>query len=80
MLRSHVVDRLYVAKIIPKEMLIASDTSPRMDAPVNSDEIAIRLLSDVGLDHPDADDKQRALQAYDTLVSTLEEIRDEALH
>src|SRR5262245_8508449 len=47
-------------------------------APQNSDDIARQLLADVGLHEPDEDAKQRALQAYDTMVATLEEIASEA--
>src|SRR5262249_37504651 len=49
-------------------------------APQNSDDIARQLLADVGLHEPDEDAKQRALQAYDTMVATLEEIASEAMH
>jgi len=38
-------------------------------APQNSDDIARQLLADVGLHEPDEDAKQRALQAYDTMVA-----------
>src|SRR5215467_10491449 len=37
--------------------------------PQNSDDIARQLLADVGLHEPDEDAKQRALQAYDTMVA-----------
>src|SRR5262249_19562676 len=50
------------------------------NAPQNSNDIAIALLADVGLHEPDEDAKQRALQAYDTMVATLEEIASEAMH
>ena len=49
-------------------------------APQNSDDIARQLLADVGLHEPDEDAKQRALQAYDTMVATLEEIASEAMN
>ena len=42
------------------------------DKPQNSDDIARQLLADVGLHEPDEDAKQRALQAFDTMVATLE--------
>src|SRR5262249_25660481 len=50
------------------------------NAPQNSNDIAIALLADVGLHEPDEDAKQRALQAYDIMVATLEEIASEAMH
>jgi hypothetical protein len=68
-----------VAKVVPKEMLIASDRSAAPNGPQNSDEIAQHLLADVGLSEPDADAKQRALAAYDLLISTLERIAQDEL-
>jgi hypothetical protein len=69
-----------IAKIVPKEMLIASDKSPRPDKPQNSRDIANLLLRDVGLTKPTDDDRTRALAAYDQMIVELEAIRDEALH
>jgi hypothetical protein len=47
--------------------------------PKNSEEIALELLADVGISNPDDDAKRRALEAYDTMIATLERIRDEEL-
>ena len=70
-----------VAKVVPKEMLIAADYSPAEgNEPKTSKDIADRLLGDVGLSNPSDQDRERALQAYDTLIATLESIRDEVLH
>jgi hypothetical protein len=70
-----------IAKIVPKEMLIASDQLPAdANGPKTSKEIADRLLGDVGLSHPSDQDRERALQAYDTLIASLESIRDQALN
>jgi hypothetical protein len=49
------------------------------EAPQNSNDIAIALLVDVGLSDPDEGAKQRALEAYDTMIATLERIRDDVL-
>jgi hypothetical protein len=70
-----------IAKVVPKEMLIASDRVPT-DAtePVTSKDIADRLLADIGLSHPSDQDRERALQAYDILIANLESIRDQALN
>jgi phage terminase small subunit len=48
-------------------------------APQNSNDIAIALLQDIGLSSPDDDAKARALEAYDTMIATLERIRDDVL-
>ena len=44
------------------------------NAPQNSDDIARQLLADVGLAEPSDDAKERALEAYDTMIATLEAI------
>ena len=54
---------------------VVSDSS----APKDSRDIANLLLRDVGLDAPSDDDRQRALEAYDTLITQLEQIRNEAV-
>jgi hypothetical protein len=69
-----------VAKIVPKEMLIASDKTPRPNEPKNSREIADMLLVDFGLTEPDDNARQRALEAYDEMNVKLEQIAAEALH
>ena len=68
-----------IAKVVPKEMLIASDHLPA-DANGPKKDIADRLLADVGLSHPSDQDRKRALEAYDTLIASLESIRDQALN
>ena len=60
---------------VEKHELINSNAPP-----ADSDEIAIALLADVGIASPDEDAKKRALEAYDTMIATLEQIRNEALH
>jgi hypothetical protein len=70
-----------ISKIVPREMLIASDRLAAEDnKPKTSKDIANRLLADVGLSNPSDQDRERALLAYDTLIATLECIRDQALH
>src|SRR5262245_7707594 len=70
-----------IAKVVPKEMLIASDHLPAdANGPITSKDIANRLLADVGLSHPSDQDRNRALRAYDTLIASLESIRDQALN
>ena len=70
-----------VAKVVPKEMLIAADCSPAApNEPKTSKDIADRLLADIGMSHPSDQDRERALQAYDTLIASLEYIRDQALN
>ena len=70
-----------VAKVVPKEMLIASDQLPAdANGPKTSKDIADRLLADVGLSHPSDQDRDRALEAYDILIASLESIRDQALN
>ena len=54
---------------VEKHELINSNAPP-----ANSDEIAIALLADVGIASPDEDAKKRALEAYDTMIATLEQI------
>src|SRR5215472_18827550 len=49
------------------------------EAPQNSNDIAIALLVDVGLSDPDEGAKQRALEAYETMIATLERTRDDVL-
>ena len=68
-----------ISQVVPKEMLIASDSSARADTPKDSREIAEALLADVGLVEPTDRARQRALDAYDTLIVALEQIRDEAV-
>lgn len=63
-----------ISKIVPKEMLIASDRSAETTAPTNSDEIAVLLLRDAGLNTPSPSAKARALDAYDLMITTLEGI------
>jgi hypothetical protein len=70
-----------IAKVVPKEMLIASDQLPAdANGPKTSKDIADRLLADVGLDSPSEDARKRALAAYDNFVATLEQIRFLAVH
>jgi hypothetical protein len=70
-----------ISKVVPKEMLIASDRVPAdANGPKTSNDIADRLLADVGLSHPSDQDRERALHAYDTLIASLESIRDRALN
>jgi hypothetical protein len=70
-----------ISKIVPREMLIASDhPGAEANEPKTSKDIADRLLADIGLSHPCDRDRERALQAYDTLIATLEHIRDQALN
>jgi hypothetical protein len=70
-----------IAKVVPKEMLIASDGSAAdANGPKTSKDIANRLLADIGLSHPTNQDRERALHAYDTLIASLESIRDQALN
>ena len=49
------------------------------DTPKDSNDIAIALLADVGLVEPDDATKERALEAYDTMIATLEQIAAETL-
>ena len=49
------------------------------EAPQNSNDIAIALLVDVGLSDPDEGAKQRAPEAYDLMIATLERTRDDVL-
>jgi hypothetical protein len=49
------------------------------DKPQNSDDIAVALLADVGISQPSDDAKAKALEAYDTMIATLEAIRDDVL-
>src|SRR5215471_3806807 len=44
------------------------------NAPQNSNDIAIALLADVGINEPSDEAKERALQAYDVMVASLEAI------
>lgn len=70
-----------IAKIVPKEMLIAADNQKKTDtAPQTSRDIANMLLADLGLTAPSDNDRARALEAYDQMIVELEAIRDEALH
>ena len=68
-----------VSKVVPKEMLIASDRTAETNEPMTSHDIADRLLADMGLSEPNDSHRERALQAYDILIATLQEIADEAV-
>jgi hypothetical protein len=71
-----------ISKVVPREMLIASDGTAATDinGPKTSRDIADHLLGDVGLSHPSDRDRERALEAYDALIASLESIRDQALN
>jgi hypothetical protein len=70
-----------VAKVVPKEMLVAADYVPvDINEPKTSKDIADHLLGDVGLSHPSDRDRERALEAYDALIASLESIRDQSLN
>jgi hypothetical protein len=65
-----------ILRLIPLEpRLVQSENQ----VPKDSREIAEHLLKDVGLDAPTDHDRERALQAYDTLITTLTQIAQEAL-
>ena len=49
------------------------------DTPKDSNDNAIALLADVGLVEPDDATKERALEAYDTMIATLEAIAADVL-
>src|SRR6476659_8535918 len=63
-----------IARVVPKEMLIASDKTPRPNEPQNSRDIANMLLAEVGITEPTDDDRARALQAYDEMNIKMDEI------
>jgi hypothetical protein len=67
------------AKLYKLEVNVNKNINASSEAPQNSNEIAIALLEDVGLHDPDDDAKARALEAYDTMIATLEQIRDDVL-
>jgi hypothetical protein len=62
--------------ITDKTEATITNTTP---IPQTSEAIAVHLLADVGLTSPDAAAQERALAAYDTMVATLERIRDDSL-
>jgi len=66
-----------VAKIVPKEMLLASDKTPRPDEPQTSRDIANMLLLSAGITEPDDEDRAKALEAYDEMNVRLDEIAAE---
>ena len=68
-----------VGRIIVAEQNRAA-AQPDTLMPTDSHGIAVKLLEDIGLTEPDDDACQRALVAYDSLISTLEQIRDDVLH
>jgi hypothetical protein len=69
-----------VAQIVPKELLLAADRQPNLEAPANSRQIAERLLGDFGITEGISDQmRERTLQAYDLLNDTLQQIADEAI-
>ena len=49
------------------------------DKPKDSNDIAIALLADVGIVSPDDATKEKALEAYDVMIATLEQIAAETL-
>ena len=67
------------AKLHKLEVNVTENINTEANVPSNSDEIALALLADVGLTDPDEETKQRALEAYDTMIAKLEAIRDEKL-
>jgi hypothetical protein len=70
-----------IAKIVPKEMLIAADNHKKTDAaPQTSRDIANMLLADLGLTAPSDNDRAKALEAYDEMNVKLEQVAYEALH
>lgn|SRR5215813_12209434 len=66
-----------IAKIVPKEMLIASDRTPRPNEPQTSRDIANMLLLSAGITEPDDSDREKALEAYDAMNIRLDEIAAE---
>lgn len=60
--------------ITDKQELVTKQESPQ-----SSHDIASALLNDVGLEQPDSDARDAALAAYDTMIATLEQIRDRSL-
>jgi preprotein translocase subunit SecD len=67
------------AKLYKLETTVIENINAEANMPQNSEEIAIELLRDVGLESPDDETKRRALEAYDLMIATLEAIRDEEL-
>jgi dynactin complex subunit len=59
---------------VDKHEIVESSNMPK-----NSEEIALELLADVGVTDPDEETKRRALEAYDLMIATLEQIRDDEL-
>ena len=59
---------------VEKHEIVESSNMPK-----NSEEIALELLADVGVTDPDEETKRRALEAYDLMIATLEQIRDDEL-
>src|SRR5262249_18889001 len=72
---SAVLGKAKVLNITVEKHELVNNNAP----PANSNDIAIELLQDVGLSSPDDDAKARALEAYDTMIATLERIRDDVL-
>jgi len=68
-----------ISKIVPREMLLASDRPAQTNEVKDSKEIADRLLADVGLDLPSDNARERAIRAYDEFILALEAIRDDML-
>jgi hypothetical protein len=67
------------AKLYKLETTVIENVNADSSKPQTSEEIARSLLADIGLSDPSDDAKQRALEAYDVLVSKLEAIRDVSL-
>src|SRR5215470_11953656 len=55
------------------------DVKDDANKPQSSDDIAVALLADVGIVQPDDDAKTKALEAYDTMIATLEGIAADVL-